>query len=168
MTNGQNVARSRHLEELANAAKRYTLREILDVTNAVATELENISIGGGGSSSTGIILPTVANSVDGGFWLDVSGDTPVPKFFYGGNVYTLGGTSSSSGSETPSTPDYSEYLIAYLPFDTSATEDTCGNTWTAYGSPTIQNGVLSLNGSSWLTFDGIEELLGNSTYTIDF
>lgn len=49
MTNGQNVVRSRHLEELANAAKRYTLQEIFDLTEAVAAELESI----GGSSITG-------------------------------------------------------------------------------------------------------------------
>lgn len=38
MTNGQNIARANHLENVANAAKRYTLREILDVTEAIAAE----------------------------------------------------------------------------------------------------------------------------------
>ena len=53
MTNGQNIARSRHLEELAQAAKRYTLLEILDVTEAVAAELENYSDFTGATSLSG-------------------------------------------------------------------------------------------------------------------
>ena len=57
MTNGQNVARARHLEDVANASKRYILAEILDVTNAVASELENL---GGANDFTG------ATSIAGG------------------------------------------------------------------------------------------------------
>ena len=53
MNNGQNVARSRHLEELARAAKQYTLQEILDVTEAVATELENLNDFTGATSIAG-------------------------------------------------------------------------------------------------------------------
>ena len=41
-------------------------------------------------------------------------------------------------------------LKVWLPFDTSATEDKLGNEWTASGSPTIQDGKLILNGSSYL------------------
>ena len=42
-------------------------------------------------------------------------------------------------------------LVAWLSFDESATADKCGNSWTAYGSPTVANGKLVLNGSSYLT-----------------
>lgn len=41
-------------------------------------------------------------------------------------------------------------LVAWLPFDTSTTADKCGNSWTAYGSPTIANAALQLDGSSYL------------------
>lgn len=41
-------------------------------------------------------------------------------------------------------------LIAYLPFDTSTTEDKCGNTWTTSGTPVIEDGALKLDGSSYL------------------
>ena len=51
MTNGQNLARAKHLEDVANASKHYTLREILDVTNAVATELESIAVDFTGATS---------------------------------------------------------------------------------------------------------------------
>lgn len=53
MNNGQNIARSRNLEELARAAKQYTLQEILDVTEAVATELEGLTDFTGATSVTG-------------------------------------------------------------------------------------------------------------------
>ena len=112
---GNNAVVARHLEALANAAKNYTI-----------AELANVSV------SNEHILPTVASSVNGGFWLDVSGDTPVPKFYYGGVSYPFGGI------VTPSTPDYSQYLVGYLPFENSTTEDTCGNTWTATGNVSLE------------------------------
>lgn len=56
-------------------------------------------------------------------------------------------------------------LVAWLPFDTSTTQDLCGNTWTAYGSPTIANGALQLNGSSYLQMTG-GITLGGQDFTI--
>lgn len=57
-------------------------------------------------------------------------------------------------------------LIAYLPFDTSTTEDLCGNTWTTSGTPTIANGALKLDGnSSYLAMDG-GITLGGQDFTI--
>ena len=93
MTNGQNVARSRHLEELANAAKRYTLREILDVTEAVAAEL-------GGLSSPNYEDFTGATSIAGG----ISGLVPAPsagdngKFLRGDGVWATVESGSSGGA----------------------------------------------------------------------
>lgn len=53
MTNGQNAARARHLESVADATKRYILREILDVTQDVAADFVPFtgatSIAGGAS-----------------------------------------------------------------------------------------------------------------------
>ncbi len=51
MDNGQNLVRAHHLEDVANGAKRYTLREVLDVTNAVSTELESINVDFTGATS---------------------------------------------------------------------------------------------------------------------
>ena len=43
ITNGNDTARSKHLDALAAAAKRYVLEEILDVSEAVAAELANFN-----------------------------------------------------------------------------------------------------------------------------
>ena len=69
MNNGQHLARARHLEDVANGAKRYILAEILDMTNAVTTELENISGGANYDDFTG------ATSITGG----ASGLVPAPS-----------------------------------------------------------------------------------------
>lgn len=57
-------------------------------------------------------------------------------------------------------------LIAYLPFDTSTTQDKLGNTWTAYGSPTIQDGALQLDGASYLQSDSIAAQIGSDSWTV--
>ena len=41
-------------------------------------------------------------------------------------------------------------LKIYLPFNNSPTEDLCNNDWTVSGSPTVSDGTLYLNGSSYL------------------
>ena len=74
---------------------------------------------------------------------------------------------------TVTNPNWSvdDYLVAHLPFDDSTTEDLCGNTWTAYGNPTIgTNGAISgnalqLNGSSYLQKSGSISL-GGQDFTI--
>ena len=38
-------------------------------------------------AATAHVLPTVSSTVDGSFWLDVSGDEPAIKIFYGGTSY---------------------------------------------------------------------------------
>ena len=85
MNNGQNVARAKHLEDVANSVKRYTLREILDVTNAVVAELEAVTV-----TFTG------ATSIAGG----MSGLVPAPstgdesKFLRGDGTWDVFGTDS--------------------------------------------------------------------------
>lgn len=209
MTNGQNVARARHLEDVANASKRYILAEILDVTNAVANELQNIggasyadftgatSIAGGSSGlvpaphagdenkflrgdgawatvSSGdpqvviaggsvALLDTVPVTVDGGLWCELSGNNiHVLKLRKGNYEYTF------NPDRTEFVGDASDALTAYLPFTTSTTADSCGNTWTETGSPAIVDGVLSLDGSSCLVNNTVAPLIASSKWTIDF
>lgn len=59
-------------------------------------------------------------------------------------------------------------LVVYLPFDESTTQDLCGNTWTAVGDPTIQNGELVLNGTNYISADVAPIALFNSDFTIHF
>lgn len=59
---------------------------------------------GDGTWSGELILPTVSSSVNGGFWLDVSGAPPAPKFYYGGTTYTFDVT----------VPSYEGYKIAEI------------------------------------------------------
>lgn len=54
------------------------------------------------------------------------------------------------------------HLKVWLPFDESATLDRCGGTWTTSGSPTIENGALKLNGSSYLKRSEKFEFTGQS------
>jgi len=62
-------------------------------------------------------------------------------------------------------------LVSWLSFDESATADKCGNSWTAYGSPTIgTNGAISgnalqLDGASYLQKSGSISL-GGKDFTI--
>lgn len=62
-------------------------------------------------------------------------------------------------------------LKVYLPFDSSTTEDLCGNSWTAYGSPTVSNGAAHFNGTDQYleltNFTPPSELF-NSDFTIHF
>lgn len=64
-------------------------------------------------------------------------------------------------------------IIVWLPFDESVTADKCGNTWTAYGTPTIEDDTnaisgksLHLDGSSYLQLDGSIRL-GGQDFTVD-
>ena len=59
-------------------------------------------------------------------------------------------------------------LISYLPFTTSTTQDTCGNTWATTGSPSISNGTLKLNGSSYLQNNLIADEIGSDSWTIQW
>ena len=168
MTNGQNVARARHLEDVANASKRYTLAELANISGGAndftgATSIagglsglvpapsigdENKFLRGDGSWSDETILPTVASSVDGGFWLDVSGDIPVPKFFFGGAAYVFGGASGVSIDSGNAGSTLPAELVAYLPFDESATADVCGNVWTATGNASLDSSVKKFGAAS--------------------
>lgn len=68
-------------------------------------------------------------------------------------------------------PKLLEGLAVWLPFDVDATTDLCGNTWTAYGNPTvgtsgaISGKALQLDGSSYLQKSGSISL-GGKDFTI--
>lgn len=49
-------------------------------------------------------------------------------------------------------------LVAYLPFNESVTQDLLGNAWTAYGTPTIENGAVHLPSGAYLTANNIIDL----------
>ena len=60
-------------------------------------------------------------------------------------------------------------LFAYLPFDESATQDLCSNTWTVNGSLTVQDGALNLESSSTRNYIyTTPPELGTSDFTIDW
>lgn len=60
------------------------------------------------------------------------------------------------------------FLVAYLPFTTSATEDLCGGTWTVSGNPTIQDGALYVSGAAYVAKDGGCSLGGQNFTTSCF
>ena len=88
ITNGNDTARSKHLDALAAAAKRYVLEEILDVSEAVAAELQTINA----SLNTalgGTVLSTTPATVDGGIWYETTSTAPIVKIYSGGSKYFL-------------------------------------------------------------------------------
>ena len=69
--------------------------------------------------------------------------------------------------------ELNKYLVSYLPFDTSPTEDLCGNYWTIEdGTVTIGetnaliNNALQLDGTGYLRYHGLL-VLGGQDFTID-
>lgn len=57
-----------------------------------------------------------------------------------------------------------QYLMAYLPFDNSAIEDLCGNTWTATGSPAV-NATNAVSGNA-IQFNNNNYIVCNKTFTL--
>lgn len=84
MTNDQNAVRGRHLDSLAADAKRFALEQNLALNQAIQAELSEAGTGSGS-----VVLSTVPATVDGGAWLDVSGESPVLKVRYGGLPYSV-------------------------------------------------------------------------------
>ena len=91
---------------------------------------------------TTITLPFYLFSTDTVVTVTVSvtanGDYPSAETTF--TVTYVGGTDSGSVQS----------LAVYMPFNTSVTEDLCGNTWTTSGSPVIQDNALYLNGASFV------------------
>lgn len=56
-------------------------------------------------------------------------------------------------------------IKVYLPFDTSTTEDLCGNEWTVHGTPQIVDETVHLPSNAYLTADNIVDLSVDSRWT---
>lgn len=90
---------------------------------------------------------------------------------YGSPAYfdTLSLTLNNDTAVTiKNTPKLREALKVWLPFNESTTQDLCGNSWTAYGTPTIAEGALQLDGASYIEADVAPLSLLNSDFTIHF
>lgn len=182
---GNNAVVARHLEALANAAKEYTLAELANIsvsgesyTLPTASETLkggvkigaglqmdgdtlNVTIQSGSSGGTVGILDTVSSTVDGAFWYEVTDDVPALWFHKGNYDYRY------THDKIRLVGNTNDALVAYLPFTTTL-DDACGNEWTVTGSPAIVDGVLSLNGGSYLTNSTIADSIGAQSWTIDF
>lgn len=64
------------------------------------------------------------------------------------------------------TVTYVSPLVVNMPFDTSTTQDLCGGTWTAYGSPSISSKQLYLPGNSSYVARNSSLTLGGKDFTI--
>ena len=147
---GNNPVVARHLEALANAAKDYTL-----------AKLANISSGSGGSANVGV-LDTVSSTVDGGFWYELVDNVPCLKLRKGNYEYSF-----KIDGKITFVGDANDAPVAYLPFITTL-DDACGNAWTSFGKPAVQDDTLYLNGSSYLYNSDISASIGSDPWTIDF
>lgn len=125
MTNDQNIVRGRHLDSLAADAKRFTLEQNLALNQAIQAELADAGISGN------TVLDTVPATVDGWFWLDVSGTPPVPKFYYDGTTYMFDGIlPSAEFTVTPSS-------ITTAAFNSLQVNETLSFTFSYRGEPRI-------------------------------
>ena len=108
------------------------------------------------------VLSTVPATVDGVLWYEVTDNIPALWVRYGHYEY------SYSHDKIRFVGTVDDALVAYLPFEVSTTFDVCGNEWTAGGNPTIVDGALYLDGSSYLTNSTISNSIGEQPWTIDF
>ena len=120
-----------------------------------------------GSSATATVQPdtyfldTVPSSEEGGVWYSTDNG---PKICFHSGNYNYGidyDTVTWVGGNTN--------LVSYLPFNASTTLDALGNTWTAYGNPTIVDNKLYLDGNnSYLVCDNVASVVGAQPWAIDF
>lgn len=61
-----------------------------------------------------------------------------------------------------------EYLVSYLPFDKSVSEDLCGNIWEVSGNPTISDGSFVNNSDNKGALKLPSFTLGGQDFTIGF
>ena len=73
--------------------------------------------------------------------------------------------SGYAADEKSFTVTYVSPLVVNMPFDTSTTQDLCGNTWTAYGSPSIVDKYLNLPSGSYLMNNSVT--VGGKDFTIN-
>ena len=121
-----------------------------------------------GSSATATVQPdtyfldTVPSSEEGGVWY--STDNGEPKICFHSGNYNYG-----IAYDTVTWVGGNTNLVAYLPFNASTTLDALGNTWTAYGNPTIVDNKLYLDGNnSYLVCDNVASVVGAQPWCVDF
>lgn len=121
-----------------------------------------------GSSATATVQPdtyfldTVPSSEEGGVWY--STDNGEPKICFHSGNYNYG-----IAYDTVTWVGGNTNLVSYLPFNASTTLDALGNTWTAYGNPTIVDNKLYLDGNnSYLVCDNVASVVGAQPWAIDF
>ena len=129
---------------------------------------DNITYLGGASSALvnttpdTYVIGTASVSNDGGVWYEVdTNNVPTLNLHAGSFNYSFNYDSVTYKGDNSN-------LAAYLPLNVSPTTDACGNVWTATGTPTIVDGKLYLNGSSWLTNTTIADSIGSLPWTLDF
>lgn len=107
-------------------------------------------------------LDTVPSSTEGGIWFSANDEEPKLCFHRGNYDYGIDyDTVTWVGGNTN--------LVSYLPFNASTTLDALGNTWTAYGNPTIVDNKLYLDGNnSYLVCDNVASVVGAQPWCVDF
>lgn len=137
------------------------------------TNFPNVFINKSNWSADGYFVGTIDEfQIYDGVALHTANFTPPTYDDYVGLALDLDGTADFTYDAdveidiTNATQKWKWYrLVSWLPFDTSTTLDKCGNTWTAYGSPTVSGGELKLDGASCLQMTG-GITLGGQDFTI--
>lgn len=137
-----------------------TLKGGVKIGSGLSMDGDTLSVTIQSGSAGGTVLDTVPSTVDGGLWYEETGSVPALWLHKGNYDYRY------SHDKLRFSGNSSENLVAYLPF-TSTLDDVLGNEWTASGSPTITDGKLSLNGSSYLVNSNVADAIGANSWTID-
>lgn len=128
---------------------------------------DNLTFTGGASSVLETVTPntyvlgTASVSNDGGVWYEVNNDVPTLNLHKGNFNYSFNYDRLTYRGDKSN-------LAAYLPFNVSPTADACGNEWTTTGNPTIVDGALYLDGSSYLKLSTITSPGFDYEFTVDF
>lgn len=86
MIDDSNPIRAKHLEALSSATKRFLLSQVLTVTDAVQSELDDLS---------GTTLDTTQPTVDGALWYQLLDDGLQLCLHYGGHDYSFDGETAA-------------------------------------------------------------------------
>lgn len=98
------------------------------------------------------VIGTASSTVDGGIWYTVTNDVPQLKMHNGSFDYGFNHDSITYKGGNRN-------LVAYLPFDMSATADACGNTWATDANDTRLNTSKKKFGTSSLSLAQITGFL---------
>lgn len=132
-------------------------------TAVAALDKYNLAVKSSLTSGTANYLPSVASAFNNSLWCELENGVPVLKFRRGGVVCIK--RHDKVDIDDP-------YLVVWLPFNRTVAEDWRGNTWTAYGTPVIQDDItafssksLYLDGESYLWLDSVT--LAGQDFTVE-